>query len=122
MSGRFTKKYYIGLLAIAIVTFIGFQFYKSNNRPSDINEDLYNDTISIIKILDNYLDGNIDIGEAEDRIDKINYESHIDKDNVNEYSIGMRIDLLKIGLTSFKSDSDIQQTRNDLAKVIHYKK
>lgn len=117
----FTKKYYLGLAIIAIVGFIGYQIFQSSHRPSDVNEDLYNDTVAVVNILDNYLEGTYDISEAASRLERIDYESHANEENPSENLIRTRIWSLML-LFENSSDSEIKEYQDDLAKDINYKK
>lgn len=117
----FIKKYYLSILVVAIVGFIGYQIFQSTQRPSDVNEDLYNDTVAVVNILDNYLEGTYDISEAASRLERIDYENHTDEENPSESLIRTRIWSLML-LFENSSDSEIKQHRDDLAKDINYKK
>lgn len=118
---NFTRNYYIAIAFIFLILFIGYKIHGSTQRPSNVNEELYGDAMSIVNVADLYIEGTIDGEEALKRIEGTNYKLNINEDVTSEWLIGSIVWRLESALKT-NDQSDVVSCRKDLAISINYKK
>lgn len=108
------------ILVVALVT-----FWIGNKKPSAISDEAYEEAERAIKIVDRYIDGEIDVNELCEKLDGITYstdenEEYADDDYVGMCILGLQIDASGIKFGTVDT-GELKESRDELAKKINYR-
>lgn len=126
-------KYIIIILFIILVVF--FLFFKlSHKKPSNVSEKMYSYGESAIKVIDDYLDNEINYDTAHDKLDGLQSSSkwYLDSDESikKEYNsdffvcteIGLLDSALFLEHSGASTYSELLESRNNLAEELNISK
>ena len=116
----------LGLIAIAIVVIA--IVLNQNKKPANISDEAYQLGIDAILVSDKYIDGIYDYDTASDKLESIKDKiDRLHEEDGNTYTFILGTDVTMLSSTLLKveidgSETDVINTRNDLAKKLNYKK
>lgn len=117
----------IVVIVIIVAILIGITIYTNTKKPAGMSDEMYSIGTSAIKVIDDYIDNNIDYETAYNKLDGLYEQAERQAEEESGYSsIKYDISLLRSELhfehNGNSTYSELLEERNDLAEYLNVSK